>query len=169
MTVNWTKMTGLLTPKTGNKFALIFDFYKDDLLLINLEKSCIVYSDSDYIQELYAPIVEAAHGDVLLFGFGLGFMLLQIMNKPEVTSVTVVEKEQEIIDLCASPLKLNNKVRIILHDALTYEPDRMFDFINDDCDYKSTDFDFNVYSYNEKRLQKWLKPNGKFSMNWRLK
>ena len=166
MAVTWTKMAGVLKPKVGDNFALIFDFYKNDLLLIDLKRCRIIHSDSDHIQELYAPVVEAAHGDVLLLGFGMGFMLLPIMNKPEVTSVTVVEREQEILDLCASQLKLNGKVRIIVDDAITYEPDMTFDLINDDCDYEPIEFDFDPYSYNKERLERWLKPNGKFFMNW---
>lgn len=166
MAVTWTKMAGVLKPKIGDNFALIFDFYKNDLLLIDLKRSRIIYSDSDHIQELYVPVVEAAHGDVLLLGFGMGFMLLPIMNKPEVTSVTVVEREQEILDLCASQLKLNDKVRIILDDAITYEPDMMFDLINDDCDYEPIEYKTDPYSLNRERLKRWLKPDGQFMVNW---
>lgn len=166
MAVTWTKMAGLLKPKVGENFALIYDFYEDNILLIDLKRSRIIYADSTHIQELYAPVVEAARGDVLLFGFGLGFMLLPIMNKPEVTSVTVVEREQEVLDLCASQLKLNDKVRIILADAITWEPDMMFDFINDDCDYQGIEYSFDCYTHNEKRLKSYLKPGGQFVMNW---
>ena len=166
MTVIWSKMNGLLKPKVGKEFALIYDFFENDLLLIDLKRGRIVMSDSGRLQELYVPVVEAAHGDVLLLGFGMGFTLLPIMNKPEVTSVTVVEREQEILDLCASQLKLNDKVRIILDDAITYEPDMMFDLINDDCDYEPIEFKFDPYSYNKERLKQWLKPDGMFMMNW---
>lgn len=166
MAVTWTKMAGLLKPKVGENFALIYDFYEDNILLIDLKRSRIIYADSTHIQELYAPVVEAACGDVLLFGFGLGFVLLPIMNKPEVTSVTVVEREQEVLDLCASQLKLNDKVRIILADAITWEPDMMFDFINDDCDYQGIEYSFDCYTHNEKRLKSYLKPGGQFVMNW---
>ena len=166
MAVTWTKMAGVLKPKVGDNFALIFDFLENNILLIDLKRGRIVMSDSGYLQKLYAPVVEAAHGDVLLLGFGMGFTLLPIMNKPEVTSVTVVEREQEILDLCASQLKLNDKVRITLDDAITYEPDMMFDLINDDCDYEPIEFKFDPYSYNKERLKQWLKPDGMFMMNW---
>lgn len=44
-----------------------------------------------------------AHGDVLIGGLGIGMIILAIQDKSEVKSITVIEKNQEVIDkLCLS-------------------------------------------------------------------
>lgn len=56
---------------------------------------------TDIPQEIYdhEKPISNAHGDVLVGGLGLGYYPSCIINKPEVRSVTVIEKEQEIIDM----------------------------------------------------------------------
>lgn len=70
-----------------------------------------------------------ARGDVLIAGLGIGMVLMGIQNKPEVTSVIVIEKEQEIIDLVAKQLPLNSKVTIIHADIFEYQTKQKFDCI----------------------------------------
>ena len=68
-------------------------------------------SDSKPDKESCEKYIYTARGDVLILGFGLGLIIVPIMNKPEVTSVTVLEIEPEVIELVASQIKLNEKVR----------------------------------------------------------
>lgn len=59
----------------------------------------------------------AATGRVMIGGLGIGMILEAVLKKPEVTSITVIEKEQEIIDL-VSPFYANEeKVKIICGDV----------------------------------------------------
>ena len=66
--------------------------------------------------------VHKANGNVLIAGLGLGMIVLAIQDKPEVTSIVVIEKYKEIIDLVASQLPLNNKVKIINSDIFDWQP-----------------------------------------------
>lgn len=54
-------------------------------------------------KELYSSY-DLAYGDVVLSGLGLGLLPLWVANKPNVTSVTVYEKNSDVIEL----FKLNN-------------------------------------------------------------
>jgi len=169
MVVNWTRMNTLLKPRTGKRFALISDYVMDTMLLIDLKLNYVVMSDSIQEKELNRKFIENAHGDVLSLGFGMGFILQPLMNKPEVNSITVIEIEPEIIELCASQLSLNDKVRVIVADALLWEPDMMFDTIIDDADYNPELIrkheENHIHTDNQDRLRRWLKPNGTY-LRW---
>lgn len=64
-----------------------------------------------------------AYGDVLIGGLGIGMIILAIQDKPEVKSITVIEKNQEVIDIIAPQLKFNDKVKIICADVFEWNPD----------------------------------------------
>jgi hypothetical protein len=66
--------------------------------------------------------VYSAEGDVLINGLGLGVTLKLILAKPEVTSVTVIEKSQDVINLVAPTYLTDKRVNIINADALEYKP-----------------------------------------------
>lgn len=159
-------MNTLLKARAGKRFALINDYVENIMLLIDLKLTYVVMSDSIQERELNTEIVEKASGDVLCLGFGIGFILQPLMNKPEVNSITVIELEPEILELCASQLVLNDKVRIIQADALLWQPDMMFDVIYDDCDYNPdliVKHELNgIHTDNKDRLAPWLKPDGLF-------
>ena len=164
MAIEWTRMNTLLKPKTGKRFALVYDYVEDTMLLIDLKANYVVMSDSFQERELNAEIIEKAYGDILLLGFGMGFILQPLMKKPEVKSITIIEIDPEILDLCASQLVLTDKVRIIIDDAFAWTPDMMFDVIYDDADYQPEiimKHELNgLHTDNGERLDKFLKPNG---------
>lgn len=66
--------------------------------------------------------IEKATGNVLINGLGIGMVLQEILKKPEVTKVTVIEKAKEVIQLTAPTFEHDSRVTIINADALTYEP-----------------------------------------------
>lgn len=76
--------------------------------------------------------LSAAHGDVLIGGLGLGLIVRIIQDKPEVTSITIVEYHQDVIDLVTAQVPFNEKVKIVLGDAKTYKPEKGVKF---DCIY----------------------------------
>lgn len=65
-----------------------------------------------------------AYGDVLIGGLGIGMIVLSIQDKPEVKSITVIEKYPEVIDMVASQLDFNEKVKIICADVFEWSPDK---------------------------------------------
>ena len=66
----------------------------------------------------------AARGRVITFGLGLGYYAYMVSEKPEVESVTVVEKSPEVIKLFKKHIlpqfKNKDKVKIVEADAFEY-------------------------------------------------
>lgn len=68
------------------------------------------------------PILRAATGDVLINGLGLGMVLTEILKKPDVHSVTVIESREDVIKLVAPTFADDRRVTIIHADAFTWKP-----------------------------------------------
>ena len=68
--------------------------------------------------------IKKAKGNVLAFGLGLGYFPIMCASKKEVTSVTIVEKDKEIINIFKKhilPLfEYKEKITIIEDDAFKY-------------------------------------------------
>lgn len=84
----------------------------------------VVMSDTQMERNTNLDLYKKANGHVLIGGLGLGMILLAIQDKPEVTKITVVEKYQEVIDLVATQLPLNEKVNIVQSDVFEFKPSR---------------------------------------------
>ena len=74
--------------------------------------------------ETMKPYIKKAKGNVLVLGLGMGYVPYMISLKDEVKSITIIEKDKEIIDLFKKnllPLFVNkNKITIIEDDAINY-------------------------------------------------
>lgn len=91
--------------------------------------------------------IQRAHGKVLTFGLGLGYFTFMASLKEDVSSVTVIERDEEIIQLfekhliCQFPKK--EKVHIIKSDAFDYAENQMkngnFDYIYTDLWHDPSD------------------------------
>lgn len=83
--------------------------------------SCIM-SNTPMELRTNREFVRRAKGHVHISGLGLGIVLLAVLMKKEVESVTVVEKSKDVIKLVA-PSFAHFKNLTIFHDnALTYKP-----------------------------------------------
>ncbi|MBP5328164.1 MAG: hypothetical protein J6Y98_09690 [Bacteroidales bacterium] len=74
------------------------------------------------IATMSGPIAES-HGHVLVYGLGLGYYAYMVAIKPEVESVTVVERDEVIYDLFCKhilPQFPNGKVSLVLQDAFLH-------------------------------------------------
>lgn len=58
-----------------------------------------IMSDTPMERMTNLHVIEYAHGDVLLAGLGIGMILIPLCNKPEVQTVTVIEKELGIMHM----------------------------------------------------------------------
>ena len=81
-------------------------------------------SDTTAEQRDHIEPVYKAKGHVLINGLGIGMVLMNCLEKPEVTRATVVERSQDVIDLVGPyyKKKYGKRVEIIKADALTYTP-----------------------------------------------
>lgn len=107
-----------------------------------IEKNSIGYFTSDYhyltlnenkvtwmsiipneIETMEKPL-EKVEGNVLVFGLGLGYFAYMAANKNTVKSVTIIEKDAQIIDLfnkCLFPhFENKQKIKVIKYDAFEY-------------------------------------------------
>ena len=90
----------------------------------------VIMSNTPMEKHTNAAFVKVAHGDILIAGLGIGLVPMAIQDKPEVSSIMIVEKEPEIIQLISSQLNFNSKVKIVEEDIYHYRPfDEKFDCI----------------------------------------
>ncbi len=87
------------------------------------------------IETMRAPLA-AARGSVLTYGLGLGYFTYMATEKEEVSSVTVIERDDAVISLFCDEIlpqfSRPEKVRVLKADALDYAA----------RDAKKADFDF---------------------------
>lgn len=105
---------------------------------------------------------ERANGDVLIGGLGIGMIVLPIMEKENVRSITILEKNQEVIDIIAPQLNFNKKVHIIKADVFAWEPEdgTLYDCIYLDIwPHVNLDIYTNEMYPLKQRYRKYLKPS----------
>lgn len=119
----------------------------------------LVMSDTQMERRTNGSFVLAAKGHVLLFGLGIGLVLPPVLKKPEVISVTVVEKEPDVIGLVANKHK-HRKLTVVQGDAETYEPTQRFDTIYIDIWPELCTDSLEQMAALKKRYRKWLNRPG---------
>ena len=84
------------------------------------------------------PAIDAAFGRVVTFGLGLGYFAYMASRKPEVSSVTVVERDPSVIELFVTQIlpqfSTKDKITVIQADA--------FDYLENDMKSLHPDFAF---------------------------
>ncbi len=103
------------------------------------------------IETMRAPI-EAVEGDVLTYGLGLGYFTYMASEKESVKSITVVERDAEIIKLFTEHIlpqfAHGDKVRIVHSDAFEFVKKKMpkshFDYVFADLWHDASD-GFDLY------------------------
>ena len=80
------------------------------------------------IHEMYSSY-DLAYGDVLVSGLGFGILALWLCNKPEVSSVTVVEISEDVIKLFKDANVVPEKLKIINDNMVTYNTDIEYDVL----------------------------------------
>lgn len=81
-----------------------------------------------------APHVAAALGHTVLMGAGMGIALFNLLSKPEVTRVTLIERDPLVIELLRQSADFETwpgirKLRIEITNALTYLPNLPVDHL----------------------------------------
>jgi ribosomal protein S18 acetylase RimI-like enzyme len=81
-----------------------------------------------------APHVAAAFGHTVLMGAGMGIALLNLLSRPTVMRLTLIERDPLVIELLRQSADFETwrgigKLRIEITDALTYRPDLPVDHL----------------------------------------
>ncbi len=84
--------------------------------------------------ETMKPFINKGHGNVLVLGLGMGYVPFMMALKDEVKHITIIEKDQNIINLFNNllfPHFINkNKITIIRDDAISYvSKNNKYDYI----------------------------------------
>jgi len=93
--------------------------YNNDTIMTNNKFEC----------DEHKKFWEIAKGDVLITGLGLGFCHANLINNPNVTSVTIIEKYQEVIDLTWDDCVKDERFKLIHADADNWEIEGHWDCI----------------------------------------
>lgn len=89
----------------------------------------LIMSDTEMERRTNMDFVRAAQGNVLIGGLGIGMVLLAIQDKPEIKSITILEKYTEVIELVGNQIPFNDKVKIVEADVFNYKTKKLFDTI----------------------------------------
>jgi len=84
--------------------------------------------------ESQAPHLLAAYGHTVIMGFGMGMLTYNVLQNENVTKVTVVELEREVVDLIDDASFMNDwpnidKLEMVYADALTWSPPAPVDVV----------------------------------------
>ena len=81
----------------------------------------LVMSDTPFERRTNWDFLHEARGDVLVAGLGLGMIVHAALRKPEVTSLTIIEKSADVIRLVGPHFK-SPRLTIINADILEWKP-----------------------------------------------
>ncbi len=132
----------------------------------------ILMSDTPMERRTNSKFVSRSFGDVLIGGLGIGMILAAIQDKPEVKSITVLEKSSDLIKLVFPQLCLNEKVTVINADVFDWKPPKGKKY---DCVYMDIWGYINSDVYKEmvklkRKYSHYLKPKDespcRFNMCW---
>lgn len=129
-------------------------------------RGATIMSDTWMEKETNMEFYRQARGDVLIAGLGIGMVLLAVQAKEDVQSVTVVEKEAEVIELVKAQLPLNGKVSIVNQDIFDYKPDKVYDTIYFDIWDGICGDNYAEMKKLHKKLARWRR-NGGWMTSWR--
>lgn len=93
--------------------------YKEHIVMVNTQEE----------QQEMLDVNKEVFGDVFIGGLGYGLLPLVIQDNENVKSITIVEKEEQLIEEVKKRVPFNKKIKIIHDDIFSYETQEMFDYI----------------------------------------
>ncbi len=95
-----------------------------DSWTVLLKESCLMpimqNSEAEYVEHQW--LWDNATGDVLVGGLGIGFINQSLLDNPNVTSVTIIELEQDVADLVWDDCAKDDSFSLIIADFETWVP-----------------------------------------------
>ena len=89
----------------------------------------LMMTDTRHERVTNREVVRRAHGKVLIAGLGLGMILTRILKKPEVKSVTIVEKSKDVCELIWPHVRTMERhsdcsIALDCDDIFTWKPNK---------------------------------------------
>ncbi len=158
----------IVKTKEGRKIPQIGFFETEFKYPAILENERIWMTVTPNEIETMKEPVEQAFGNVLTYGLGLGYYTYMISEKENVDSITVVEMNEDVINLFQTHIlpqfKNQQKIKIIKADAFEYAQKSMskgqFDFVFTDLWHDVSD---GIDLYLKMKLFEKRCPNTKFT------
>jgi len=126
---DWTIETFVVGEFESEKTRLRADFTSDIDAFIpagcyrRLMKSGeVVMSNTPMEVRTCTEFLDNARGSLLINGLGLGMVLHAVLQLPQVTRVTVIERELDVINLVGNTFSSDPRVEIIHEDAFLFSP-----------------------------------------------
>jgi len=90
----------------------------------------LMMSDTEMEKSSNREFVNAANGEVLVAGLGIGLIIYNALLNPSVNHITIIEKYQEVIDLVLPHFE-NTRITVIHADIFEWQPpkNKKFDTI----------------------------------------
>lgn len=108
---------------------------------------------AEYVEHQW--LWDNATGDVLIGGLGIGFVHTKLMDNPNVTSVTIVEISQDVIDLVWGHCEKDDTFSVVLDDFETYTPPEGTSFDTVWCDTWLSDNPMSLWDYRTAMASKY--------------
>jgi len=136
-------------------------------VLVDKTKDEIVMSDSVMEKKTNLDFLNNAKGNILVAGLGLGMILIALKDKKTVEKITVVEIDQNLIDLISPTLSKHINIDIINQDINDFDPKEKYDTIYCDIwnNIEGDNLEEMTILYN--KLKGSLSEDGWIS-NWRM-
>lgn len=139
----------------------------DYVILWSKDRGCVVMSDTPMERYTNRSLIANAHGDICILGLGIGMVIFYLIEEqsfrsiyddlePTLNSITIIEKDKELIDLI-EPLIRNNvyfeesmiSLNIVNADAYEYPKicNRRYDLVYADIwdDYIGYEEDAHIF------------------------
>ena len=178
------KVSNIPEGVSGNFEIVHFDLSKSDALRYNvrhishgyssvakgsyvrlMENSETWMSNTDMERRINTEFKMEARGNVLIFGLGIGAILEWLGDEINKLNITIVEKNQDVINLVAPYLPDN--IKVVCGDAFEFVPDedQKFDTIYFDIWINICEDNFEQMKELESRAKSWANP-GAWISSW---
>ena len=111
--------------------AMIQGVAEGDYVSLKLNGT-LVMSNTSMEKCTNSDFVYNATGDVLIGGLGIGLIIMPLLEKDEVKSITVIEKYQDVIDCVLPQLKPHdkqNKLKVVCADCFEWTTTEKYETI----------------------------------------
>ena len=106
----------LSMPKCANESS--------DSWTVLLKENCLMpimqNSDAEYVEHQW--LWDTMTGDILVGGLGIGMINQALIDNPDVTSVTIIEISQDVVDLVWDDCPKDDSFSLIVADFETWTP-----------------------------------------------